>query len=169
MRRPRCLVCLSYFDVPHSMVGLIVRTVCPPMRFENKKHRIQSDPNERCAHGQTNRQHHVDPVSLRRWINEIGDDAGWRLQARPIEHRLCCRCHRLRCGIGILRHGDCMGDIAALVQAGWPFIYTISGTLSWFSDERRLDMGDLHAGCIACCGEGRGLQMQTCMENERHY
>lgn len=98
--------------------GRIAQTIRPPMRLENKEHRIQSDPDERCAHGQTNRQHHVDPVSLRRWINEIRNDAWRRLQARPIEHRLCCRCHRLRRRIGILRHGDCMGNNAALVPTG---------------------------------------------------
>ena len=79
------------------------------MRPENEECGIESYPDERCAHGQTDRQRHVHPVSLRRRINEIRDDPWRRFKARPPEHRLCHRCRI------ILRHIERVGDIAALL------------------------------------------------------
>ena len=100
---------------PSEYSCMIVHTVSPSMRSENDKHSVQSYPNKRCAHSQTDGQHNVNPVSLRWRINEIGNDPWWRFQTGSKEHCLCCRCHRLRCRVGILRHSDRMGDIEALV------------------------------------------------------
>ena len=90
------------------------------MGSEDEEYSVESDPNKRCAHGQTNRQHDVDPMSLGRRIDEIRDNPRRRFKTWSKEHGLHCRCHRLRCSIGTLRHGDSMGNIAALVfwQAG---------------------------------------------------
>ena len=85
------------------------------MRLEDEEYSVESYQDERCANSQTDWQHHIDPVGLRGRIDKIGNNAWWRFQARPKEHGLCRRCHRLRCRIRTLRHGDCMGKIAALV------------------------------------------------------
>ena len=111
------------------------------MRSEDEEYSVESDPNERCAHSQTDRQRNVNPVSLRRRIDEIRDDPGWRLKTWSKEHGLCCRCHRLRCNIGTLRHSDSNGQYcsACTVTDGsrnnpWvgeePFIYAMPRDLA---------------------------------------
>ena len=105
-RWPRRLFSFSYSKVPTCYPG-VEHTIRPSMGLENEECSTQSYPNKRCGHGQTYWQRDVEPATLGGWINEIGDDPWWRLQAWPEEQSLCCRCHRLCCRIG---HGEVSGQ-----------------------------------------------------------
>ena len=111
-RRPKHLSSFSHLKVRTCSTG-VEQTVHPSTGFENEKCSIKSYPNKRCAHRQADWQRDIDPVSLRGWVNEVGNNPWWRLQAWPEEQSLCCGCHRLRCRIG---HGEFRGYTVALVR-----------------------------------------------------